>query len=414
MNTEYIFPNPPTLSLAERDRRWSRIRDMMRRNDVECLLIPPAPIRYPADTYFTNDIPACAVVFPLDSEPVAVHRGASVAGSWLQARDWGEGTWIEDMRFGPRGQIMVQALKEKGLTNARIGTIGVLGGPNLLPYGWTAAPLWNSITEALPNAKFVELWDEFESIWLVKSDEDIALYRYVSELSEQACQAMLDVTRAGVPETEIFAAVMHVFHRNGASMAHDLFVHSGTDNLSWDAPRWLWRAQKPRIVQDGDMVLSEMMPVVGGIEAQAQMCIGVGNVAEPFRRAAGVAREAYEAGVRMLRPGVTFGEVAHAIQQPLVRAGAWHLTPHMHSVSPLTLVSPVTEGLDSSIKNAFKDVRELGGTRMEVVLEPGMLIQLEPNAAFGRQQVNIGGNILITANGCEELNVIPTHVRYVP
>jgi len=27
-----------------------------------------------------------------------------------------EGTWIEDMRFGPRGPLMVQALKEKGLT----------------------------------------------------------------------------------------------------------------------------------------------------------------------------------------------------------------------------------------------------------------------------------------------------------
>jgi Xaa-Pro aminopeptidase len=413
MKHEQLIPNPPTLSLAERDRRWGLIRAMMRRNNVECLIIPPAPIRYPADTYFTNDIPACAVVFPLDSEPVAIHRGASVAGSWLQAREWGEGTWIEDMRFGPRGPLMVQALKEKGLTNARIGTIGVLGGPNLIPYGWTAAPMWAYMKEALPDASFVELWDEFASIWLIKSEEEIALYRYVSDLSEQACQVMLDVTRAGVSENEVFAAVMHVFHRNGASMAHDLFVHSGTDNLSWDAPRWLWRAQKPRVIQDGDMVMSEMMPVVGGIEAQAQMCIAVGNVSEPYRRAARVARESYEIGLKALRPGVTFGEVALAMNEPLLRAGAWHLTPHMHSVSPLTLVSPVTEGLDSSIKNAFKHVQELGGTGMDVVLQPGMAIQLEPNAAFGRQQVNIGGNVLITENGCEELNSLPTDVRYV-
>jgi Xaa-Pro aminopeptidase len=110
---------------------------------------------------------------------------------------------------------------------------------------------------------------------------------------------------------------------------------------------------------------------------------------------------------------VTFGEVALAMNEPLIRAGAWQVTPHMHSVSPLTLVSPVTEGLDSSIKNAFKHVQELGGTGMDVVLQPGMAIQLEPNAAFGRQQVNIGGNVLITENGCEELNSLPTHVRFV-
>ncbi|MCD7044048.1 Xaa-Pro aminopeptidase [Pseudomonas syringae] len=410
---ETFIPNPPTLSLAERDRRWGLLREMMRRNNVECLLVPAAPLRYPADTYFTNDIPACAVVFPVEGEPVAIHRGASVAGSWAQARDWGEGSWIEDMRFGPRGALMVQAVKEKGLARGRIGTLGILGGPNLLPYGWTPQPMWTQIQRELPDATFVELWDEFAAIWLVKSSEELALYRYVSQLSEQACKVMLDVTRPGVSETEVFSAVMHEFHRNGAGMAHDLFLHSGPENLSWDAPRWLYRAQRPRVIQDGDVVMSEMMPVVGGIEAQAQMCIAVGDVAEDFLRAAAVARESYEAGLRTLRAGVTFGEVAEAMQAPLRRAGAWHLTPHVHSVSPLTLVSPVTEGLDRSIKDMFKHVQELGGSGLDVELKAGMLIQLEPNAAFGRRQVNIGGNVIVTESGCEELNDIPTHLRFV-
>ncbi|MCD7041876.1 MULTISPECIES: Xaa-Pro peptidase family protein [Pseudomonas] len=317
------------------------------------------------------------------------------------------------MRFGPRGALMVQAVKEKGLARGRIGTLGILGGPNLLPYGWTPQPMWTQIQRELPDATFVELWDEFAAIWLVKSSEELALYRYVSQLSEQACKVMLDVTRPGVSETEVFSAVMHEFHRNGAGMAHDLFLHSGPENLSWDAPRWLYRAQRPRVIQDGDVVMSEMMPVVGGIEAQAQMCIAVGDVAEDFLRAAAVARESYEAGLRTLRAGVTFGEVAEAMQAPLRRAGAWHLTPHVHSVSPLTLVSPVTEGLDRSIKDMFKHVQELGGSGLDVELKAGMLIQLEPNAAFGRRQVNIGGNVIVTESGCEELNDIPTHLRFV-
>lgn len=413
MTKEYFIPNPPTLSTKERDYRWGGVRAAMRRKGVDVLLIPPAPLRYPADTYFTNDIPACAVVFPLEGDPVAIHRGASVAGSWLQAREWGEGTWIEDMRFGPRAKIMVQALKEKGLDKGRIGTIGALGGPNLLPYGWTPQPLWAFLKESLPDAEFVEFWDDFEPVWLVKSQEDLALFRYVSRISEQASQVMLDVTRPGVPETEIFSAISHEFHRNGATMAHDLFVHSGPDNLSWDAPRWLYRAQRPRVVQEGDVVMSEMMPLCGGMEAQAQMCIAVGKVHEDFHRAAGVARESYEAALGTIRAGIPFGQVAEAMQKPLQRAGAWHLTPHLHSTTPLTLVSAVTEGLDESIKSAFKRVDELGGQGLDVILKPGMTLQVEPNAAFGRRQVNIGGNVIVTENGYEELNSVPTRMRFV-
>lgn len=412
--TDYSFvPDPPTLSLAERDRRYAAIRAMMRRNDVECLIIPAAAHRYPADIYFTNDLYGCSVIFPLEGEPVAMHRGASVAGSWQQARDWNESSWIKDMRFGARASIMLEVLKERGLTAARIGTIGVLGGPNLIPVGWAPFPFWSAMTQALPNATFVELWDDFAAIWLTKSDEEIALFRYASQISEQVCQVMLDVTRTGASESAIYAAMMHEFYRNGASPAHDLFIHSGTENLSWDAPRWLHRAQKPRVIQDGDVVLSEIMLLVGGIEAQAQMCIGVGNVAKPFRRAAEVARESYEAGLRVLRAGVTFGEVAHAMQEPLLRAGAWHLTPHIHSVTPLTLVSPVTEGLDPSVSELFKRVDQLPGTGLDVVLEPGMTLAFEPNAAFGRQQVNIGGNVLVTEDGYEELNSIPNNMCFV-
>lgn len=412
MTSSPAFVSPPVLSLNERDRRWGLLRDLMRRNEVECLLVPPAPVRYPADTYFTNDLPGSAVILPLEGEPVAIQRGASLAGSWLQAQEWDEGTWIRDMRFGPRGPAMIRALEELGLTEARIGTIGIVSGPNLLPYGWTPQPMWAQLQSALPKATFVDVLDDFTSVWLVKSDEELALFRYVSRLAEQACQVMLDVTKPGVSEIEIYAAVLHEFHRNGAGMAHDLFLHSGPDNLSWDAPRWLHRAQPARIIQNGDMVLSEMMPAVGGIEAQVQMCVAVGDVAPEFHRAAEVARESYERGLEAIRPGVKFGEVADAMAEPLERAGAWHITPLVHSLTPLTMVGRVTRGTDSSITDRFQQVDELPGTDLDVELVPGMTFQLEPDAVFGRRQVNIGGNVIVTDDGCEELNTVPTRLRF--
>lgn len=37
----------------------------------------------------------------------------------------------------------------------------------------------------------------------------------------------------------------------------------------------------------------------------------------------------------------------------------------------------------------------------------------EPNAAFGREEVNVGGNIIMTQDGCDVLNVMPTTMRLV-
>jgi hypothetical protein len=37
----------------------------------------------------------------------------------------------------------------------------------------------------------------------------------------------------------------------------------------------------------------------------------------------------------------------------------------------------------------------------------------EPNAAFGREYVDVGCNIIMTEDGCEVLNVMPTAMRLV-
>jgi Xaa-Pro aminopeptidase len=45
-------------------------------------------------------------------------------------------------------------------------------------------------------------------------------------------------------------------------------------------------------------------------------------------------------------------------------------------------------------------------------LQPGMVCTFEPNACIGHHRVNIGGAVIVTATGCEVLNLIPTIVAY--
>jgi Xaa-Pro dipeptidase len=45
-------------------------------------------------------------------------------------------------------------------------------------------------------------------------------------------------------------------------------------------------------------------------------------------------------------------------------------------------------------------------------LKAGMVLELEPNACLGMKRVNIGGIVLVTAWGVEELNKISTRVYH--
>ncbi|MBX7444624.1 MULTISPECIES: aminopeptidase P family protein [unclassified Arthrobacter] len=401
----------PTLTTRERDRRWNMLRELMEENDVDCLLVPPTGFDGP-DTYITNDSPGSTVIFPRIGEPTAIQRGGFVAGGWLQAHEWDEESWVRDMRFHPGVPSIAAILKEKGLEKGRIGTIGVLGGTHLNPHGWTPAPMWAKLQEALPDAEFVELVEQFVLRWMVKSDDELVLHHYVAGVAEAACQVMLEETKVGANEADIYAAVMGEIYRRGVN-ATPMNFHSGKGNLSWARPRWLARPQKPRTIENGDVILSELFATVGNVEASAQMCIGVGDVDESYIRAAKIARECYEQALATMRPGIRFEELALAMSAPLEPAGAWQLTPQIHSQSPLQLVSRVSQDIDVSITSKFKDVFERPIDHPDVILKPGMLFQVEANASIGRSRVNIGGNMYVSEDGCVELNSLPTEMRFV-
>ncbi len=40
----------------------------------------------------------------------------------------------------------------------------------------------------------------------------------------------------------------------------------------------------------------------------------------------------------------------------------------------------------------------------QAVLQPVMIFAFEPNACLGNHRVNIGGTVIVTPTGCEELN----------
>jgi len=406
----------PTLSLRERDRRWKLIRDLMSNKGLACLIVAGLSGREEFDGYLSNESANGIVVFPLEGEPTYLcWAGTRVLRSKENAQRV-ENSWIEDVRVGASGPGVVAVLKERGFETQTVGVVGIEIGSPQQPEGYVPFKTWSYVLSHLPKASFIDVSRDFCDLIMVKSDEELALVRRSARIGERACEALLATTKLGVGEGEMAAAVVQEIFSSGAgTRMPNIILHTGVENLSWGPPLWTYRAQPPRRVQKGDVVLSEVFVIYGGLETQQQMCLALSPVAQVDLECAEVARRSYEAGLRALCPGKKFREVAEAMEEPLREAGCWHLTPLIHSLNPLTWVGPTNVGIDQVL-----EIPKFGGmeqpdfpTGEDWIIKPGMVFELEPNACRGKHRINIGGTVIVSEDGVEELNELATQMRIV-
>jgi Xaa-Pro dipeptidase len=401
----------PTLSLKERDRRWKNVREMMKTRNLDCLIVPGLRGREQLEGYLSNDNVQGMVVFPREGKLTYLARNTRIIRNMENCLR-GIPSWIDDWRDGASGAKLAGVLQEKGFDTATIGVVGLESGEAGESEGYIPFKIWSHMLKQMPKATFVEVSEPFAELVLVKDGEEIALVKYGAWIGEKACEAMLRATRPGVGEEEICAAIMSTIFANGAS-APNMILHSGVDNPSWGEPIWFYQAQKPRLIQKGDLVQAEIFPRYGGIETQQQMAVALKPVHPVNQELAAIARRSYEVALKVLRPGKTFKEVSDAMGAPIAETGCWHLTPLIHSLAPIRWVSQYMVGIENLPGNetyGMKAVPVIGG---DLVIKPGMVFELEPNACRGKHRVNIGGSVLVTEDGVEELNHLATEMRIV-
>jgi len=405
----------PVLSLAERDRRWAGLRRLMRARALAAIVVGSFNGRERLESYLIDDFLDAVVILPLDGEPTALTFSTQRTSRALESARRGVTPWVTDVRIGAGGAGVAALLRERGLESERVGIVGF--GPSAPGEGEGLLPLgfYRNLTRELPQLQIEDFTADLTDFKLVKSAEEIALLRFAARVSEEACVAMIEATRPGVNEASVYAEIMRTIYRWGCETRYpNLSLQSGPDNIGWGAPRWALRAEHPRVLERGDLVQAEIHTLYGGVEAQVQMSVALDPVDDILLTCERVAREAYESGVAAVRPGVTFAEVVRAMEAPLERSGCWGKTPLAHTMSfGATGFSALNrEQLAGTREAAVEGQITVGIRRGELVLVPGMVLELEPNACLGMQRVNIGAGVLVTKTGCEELNVLPTRVHH--
>jgi len=409
----------PTLSEKERERRWEKMKELMKSRGLECVVVFGLKGREQFDRYLTNDRSGGIVIFPFEGELVHLTWATFDISAHLESALRKEASWVNDIRLGATGAGVVQVLKEKGFDQADIGVVGldIYAAGEL--EGYIPYKTWVYILENLPYAKFHDISQPFAQMVAIKSEDELQLVRRAAEIGELTAWEMMNVTRPGVSESEIYAAMMACMYRNGATGSVSpyitpLILHSGPDNPSWGAPMWLVRPQPPRVVQLGDVVQAEIFPRYGSMEAQIQMSVAIEPVDKVNKECAAIARQSYEIGFNSLGPGKLFGDVVEAMEKPLKEAGAWHLTPLIHSLNPLAWVSQTGVGIENM--TGAGNYKGIGPTPLigaDIVIKQGTVWELEPNACLGKNRVNIGGTVIVGEEGAIALNTLSTEMRIV-
>lgn len=406
-----VIPNAFTIN--ERDRRWGLARQIMQANDLEVLMVygdreSAAPAPFCIDHYFTNDRLGSVVLFHLDKAPVVVTFAPMMVADHMQAAMRGDMQWIapEQIVVGKTGHNIAQVLIDLGVSSrANIGVIGLEPYP---PFYFDGAMPFNTLTgikKRLPNVNFVPVYKQFFQLASVKSEEELEHIKHAAMIGEAMSEAMRATAIPGNTEADIAAAVTSTCLSMGGFTA-EILMGSGPEYIGWGQPAWQYRSQKPREIQEGDIVLTEIFALYGMYETQHQAAVAVGKVHPNIEKAAEISRECYEIGVEYLKEGVTFGEVVDKMEQPLLRSKGWHVHPLIHSINPYGPIGFGTApGIESlPIAQKYRQLERLPNPGRELVLKAGMTFAFEPNCAFGYHLCNLGGTVVVGKEKGIELN----------
>jgi len=222
-----------------------------------------------------------------------------------------------------------------------------------------------------------------ERFRMVKDQHEIALIKDAVGLGAEIFNRGLEVLRSGVKEVEVAAEMELAARRGGAEeMSFPTIIASGARSA---LPHG--RASKQPI-PSGAFVVCDFGVILSGYCSDQTRTVWVGSVPKDARRSYEAVREAQQAAIDAVRPGIAVGEVDAAARKVLKKAGLGRYFTHStgHGVGLEIHESP----------------RVAGGQR-EALL-PGMVITIEPGVYFpGKWGVRIEDMVAVTGGGCEVL-----------
>lgn len=379
-----------TFSDAEYARRHAAARALMERDGFDALLLTGGQNIYSMGSGVTwgcglvDDRGAIQyLVLPREGDPTLIypHDGCHIEAARRQVS-------IADVRSSQKGQYakaIADRLREVGVTSGRIGvTAADRNGPEFM-----GAKAYLELREQLPDVEIVFSPELLHELTYRKGAEEIAAMRKAGEMSMAAQDAVAALARPGVREYELAAAGTAAILGRGGQVF--LMMIAST---SMDDPRIMYPNPNPsaRVLQEGDMILTEISASYLGYSAKLGHPITVGPPTEKITRFhTDVTMPGFSAVKDALAPGVPLthlSEVSRAFRD----AGGQSRPMTLHGIDMITAGPKVM-------------VHGVAAQEYDSTLVEGMVVNVEatPIAADGSWGSFLSRTYAIGADGVEDL-----------
>jgi Xaa-Pro dipeptidase len=391
----------PKFSHDERVRRWGRVRELMRRQQLDAIIGFPnqshwdqfqGDIRYL--THIGGHQTEVALVFPMSGEVTAFVRGANEVDWWNIAQDW-----VRDIRITRRSwaEPMVERMRELKLDQGRIGISG-LSGLLRAPEGTVVSGIIDKVRGALPQARFENATELLQDARSVKGLEEIAWIERAAGILDRVCETMLTKAKPGVMENEMVAAIWHTIIANGGdypSMTH------------WGAGAgvpWACRIAPHRPLRPGDMINTELEAKYGGYIAQTVQAACLGEIPGELKRAFEASVKVFEELVRFMKPGVTFRAVVTHYRKLVRETGHMPKGMLLHGRGIGEDRPQITGESDGELYHSATYTMHL-----DLPLTEGNVFVLKPGAmpAAAPDSIRCGDTVVIERDGARRLGKRP-------
>lgn len=336
----------PRLSRAERDRRWDGLRKRMLFAGLDCLVLLGTDMYWDmglANLRYVTGIGAkmgTKALFFLDDDPVVYNAVPHMSRPFHAQQTLQD--WVSDIRIlrGP-GELAAE-LRDRGLHRSRIGIIGF--SSTILPSSVFVDAELQGLRAALPDARLVDFGYALEEMRMVKSEEEISLMRKGGKIARKVLDVMVEGARPGVREAELYAEMVRTQIAEGAEPnIFNLMTSGPVEHPPTEIWHLLHGNDQPasptmRPLEEGDNIISEFHTKYAGYLVHAEYTVHIGKRVPPqLQRIWDVAIECLDISQEVMRPGVTVGEVLHALRKPVAKAGLGWVELGFHAMG---LASP--------------------------------------------------------------------------
>ncbi|HEY3168454.1 MAG TPA: M24 family metallopeptidase [Candidatus Binatia bacterium] len=295
MNDKELFPR---FSDAEYAKRYSAIRDAMKKDNLDAILISGA--RGSSEVHYLSNYLAqspCWLLFPNEGEPTVFihffnHQPCAKAQSVVEDVRW----------YGPTPMpTLMEEMRRRNLARSRIGLVSM----RTMAYGHVT-----ELQRQFPEAEFVEFGPAFNQIRRVRSEEELMYLRRSGFLTDLACEALEDNLRPGLTEQDVLSIVYSAYIKNGGDPGIHFIASTNMDSPDRFVP---WQKQTSRVLEKGSVVITELTVSYWGYSTQIHRPFAIGKEPAPiYRKLFDAALECYENIRKICRPGTTSEQIVAA------------------------------------------------------------------------------------------------------